>query len=183
MYEMFLGPIEQDKPWNTEGISGVHNFLKKFWRLFYQEDHFLVNDQVASAESLKVVHQTIKKVTEDIERLSFNTCVSRFMICINELTALKCSNREVLEPLLVLLSPFAPHFTEELWMRIGNTNSIAFEPFPKFDPSKLEEKVRYDKNMLSFTIFNNAMSTRQVQDLSESQRKSLESLLESILKF
>ena len=142
MYEMFLGPIEQDKPWNTAGISGVHNFLKKFWKLFYKEDHFLVNDQVASAESLKVVHQTIKKVTEDIERLSFNTCVSSFMICINELTAMKCSNREVLEPLLVLLSPFAPHFTEELWMRIGNTNSIAFEPFPKFDPSKLEEKVK-----------------------------------------
>ncbi len=142
MYEMFLGPIEQDKPWNTAGISGVHNFLKKFWRLFYQKDHFLVIDEEASAESLKVTHQTIKKVTEDIERFSFNTCVSSFMICINELTALKCSNREILEPLLILLSPFAPHFTEELWMKLGNTNSIAFEPFPKFDLSKLEEKVK-----------------------------------------
>ena len=102
----------------------------------------MVSDQLASAESLKVVHKTIKKVTEGIERLSFNTCVSSFMICINELTRLKCHNRGILEPLLILLSPFAPHFSEELWMRLGNTKSIAFEPFPQFDLSKLEEKVK-----------------------------------------
>ena len=187
MYEMFLGPIEQDKPWNTAGISGVHNFLKKFWKLFYQEDHFLVNDQVASAESLKVVHQTIKKVTEDIERLSFNTCVSSFMICINELTALKCSNREVLEPLLVLLSPFAPHFTEELWMRIGNTNSIAFEPFPKFDPSKLEEKVKeYPVSFngrMRFTLkLSLELTIEQIKEEVMNEEKTLSQLSGSLPK-
>ena len=142
MYEMFLGPIEQDKPWNTAGISGVHNFLKKFWRLFYQQDQWMVNEAPASAESLKVLHQTIKKIADDIERLSFNTCVSTFMICINELTALKCSNKEVLEPLLVLLSPFAPHFCEELWQQLGHTDSIEFEPLPTFDPGKAEETTK-----------------------------------------
>ena len=142
MYEMFLGPIEQDKPWNTAGISGVHNFLKKFWRLFYQNDHCLVTEDSPSAESMKVLHQTIKKITDDIERLSFNTCVSTFMICINELTALKCSNKTVLEPILILLSPFAPHFCEELWQQLGHPNSIEFEPFPIFDPTKVEETTK-----------------------------------------
>ena len=142
MYEMFLGPIEQDKPWNTAGISGVHNFLKKFWRLFYQNCKFKVDHEDASDESLKVLHQTIKKVTEDIERLSFNTCISSFMICVNKLTTLNCSSHKILEPLLILLSPFAPHFSEELWSRLGHTKTIAFETFPKFDPSKLEEKVK-----------------------------------------
>jgi leucyl-tRNA synthetase len=142
MYEMFLGPIEQDKPWNTSGISGVHNFLKKFWRLFYQQDQWKVTADVPDAESLKILHQTIKKITDDLERLSFNTCVSTFMICINELTALKCSAKEVLEPLLILLSPFAPHFCEELWQQLGHTKSIEFEPFPKFDPSKVTEKTK-----------------------------------------
>ena len=142
MYEMFLGPIEQDKPWNTAGISGVLNFLKKFWRLFYQQDSWVVTEDSPSAESVKVLHQTIKKITDDIERLSFNTCVSTFMICINELTALKCSNKTVLEPLLILLSPFAPHFCEELWQQLGHPNSIEFEPFPVFDPSKVEEATK-----------------------------------------
>lgn len=142
MYEMFLGPIEQDKPWNTAGISGVHNFLKKFWRLFYQNGKLKVDHEVPSDESLKVLHQTIKKVTEDIERLSFNTCISSFMICVNELTALNCSSHKILEPLLILLSPFAPHFSEELWTRLGHTKTIAFENFPKFDAGKLEEKVK-----------------------------------------
>ena len=137
LYEMFLGPLEQYKPWNTAGISGVHNFLKKFWRLFYQQDQWLVSEQAPSPESLKVLHQTIKKITDDIGRLSFNTCVSSFMICINELTALKCSNKAVLEPLLVLLSPFAPHFCEELWQKLGHSKSIEFEPFPVFDPDQL----------------------------------------------
>jgi leucyl-tRNA synthetase len=142
MYEMFLGPIEQDKPWNTAGISGVHNFLKKFWRLFYQQDQWKVTADVPDAESLKILHQTIKKITDDVERLSFNTCVSTFMICINELTALKCSAKEVLEPLLILLSPFAPHFCEELWQQLGHTKSLELEPFPTFDPSKVTEKTK-----------------------------------------
>jgi leucyl-tRNA synthetase len=142
MYEMFLGPIEQDKPWNTAGISGVHNFLKKFWRLFYQKNQWVVTEDSPRAESIKVLHQTIKKITDDIERLSFNTCVSTFMICINELTALKCSNRSVLESLLILLSPFAPHFCEELWQQLGHNDSIEFEPFPVFDSSKIQETTK-----------------------------------------
>ncbi|MEC7619354.1 MAG: class I tRNA ligase family protein, partial [Bacteroidota bacterium] len=142
IYEMFLGPIEQDKPWNTAGISGVHNFLKKLWRLFYQKDQWLVNDEVPSPDSLKILHQVIKKINDDIERLSFNTCVSTFMIGVNELTALKCSNRAILEPLLILLSPFAPHFCEELWQQLGYTESIEFEPFPVFDPSMVQETIK-----------------------------------------
>ena len=142
LYEMFLGPIEQDKPWNTAGITGVHNFLKKFWRLFYQQDQWSVTENEPNAESLKILHQTIKKITDDIGRLSFNTCVSTFMICINELTTLKCSSRSVLEPLLILLSPFAPHFCEELWHQLGHNKSIELEPFPIFDPSKLMEKTK-----------------------------------------
>ena len=142
LYEMFLGPIEQDKPWNTAGISGVHNFLKKFWRLFYQQDQWVVIEDAPDAESLKILHQTIKKITDDIGRLSFNTCVSTFMICINELTTLKCSSKSILEPLLILLSPFAPHFCEELWQQLGNNKSIELEPFPIFDPSMVAEKTK-----------------------------------------
>ena len=142
MYEMFLGPIEQDKPWNTAGISGVHNFLNKTWRLFYQQDRWIVTELEPDVESLKTLHQTIKKITDDIERLSFNTCVSTFMICINELTTLKCSSKLILEPLLILLSPFAPHLCEELWKQLGNPESIEFTPFPIFDPSKVIEKAK-----------------------------------------
>lgn len=142
MYEMFLGPIEQDKPWNTAGISGVHNFLKKFWRLFYDQDQWRITEEKPEAESLKILHQTIKKITVDLERLSLNTCISTFMICINELTTLNCHSRQVLEPLLILLSPFAPHFSEELWQQLGYSDSIALEPYPLFDPSHLVEKTK-----------------------------------------
>ena len=142
MYEMFLGPIDQDKPWNTAGISGVHNFLKKLWRLFYHKDQWAVTETPLDEESEKILHQTIKKITDDIGRLSFNTCVSSFMICVNELTTLKCSNKAVLEPLLILLSPFTPHFCEELWEKLGHTKSIEFEPFPVYDPDKVKEKAK-----------------------------------------
>ena len=147
----------------------------------------MVNDQAASEESLKVTHQTIKKVTEDIERLSFNTCVSSFMICINELTALKCSNREVLEPLLILLSPFAPHFTEELWMRLGNADSIAFEPFPKFDISKLEEKVKeYPVSFngkMRFTLkLSLELTIEQIKERVMNEEKTLSQLSGSLPK-
>ena len=142
MYEMFLGPIDQDKPWNTAGISGVHNFLKKLWRLFYHKDQWAVTETPLDEESEKILHQTIKKITDDIGRLSFNTCVSTFMICVNELTTLKCSNKAVLEPLLILLSPFTPHFCEELWEKLGHTKSIEFEPFPVYDPDKVKEKAK-----------------------------------------
>ena len=139
MYEMFLGPIEQSKPWDTRGISGVYSFLKRFWNLFFEGDKLTLTEDMPSEESLKSLHKTIKKVTEDIERLSLNTCISSFMICINELSALKCNNRLVLEQLLVLISPFAPHFAEELWSQIGNTKSIIDEKYPEFDKKYLIE--------------------------------------------
>ena len=139
MYEMFLGPIEQSKPWDTRGISGVYSFLKKFWSLFFEDDKLTLTEDIPSEESLKSLHKTIKKINEDIEKLSLNTCISSFMICINELSALKCNNRLILEQLLILISPFAPHFAEELWSQIGNTKSIIDEKYPEFDKKYLIE--------------------------------------------
>ncbi|WP_452222345.1 leucine--tRNA ligase [Lacinutrix salivirga] len=146
LYEMFLGPLEQAKPWNTAGITGVHGFLKKLWKLYHQGENgsFYVSSESSSpserlGEALKTLHKTIKKVEEDIENFSFNTSVSTFMIAVNELTAQKCTSREVLEPLLVLLSPYAPHIAEELYSKLGNTGSISTVSFPKFDASYLVE--------------------------------------------
>ena len=139
MYEMFLGPIEQAKPWNTAGISGVHSFLKKTWRLYHPNETFSVSDDAPSAESLKTLHQTIKKVTEDIEQFSFNTCISAFMICVNELSAQKCNQRSILEPLAILLSPFAVHLAEELWERLGHSDSVSTVSYPIFEEKYLVE--------------------------------------------
>ena len=130
LYEMFLGPIEQSKPWNTNGISGVSGFLKKLWRLFFQNSEIFVSDDNPSKGELRTLHKTIKKITEDIERFSFNTSVSNFMICVNELTEVKCNKRVILEPLLILISPYAPHISEELWNIIGHKESISLEKFP-----------------------------------------------------
>ncbi|NNF19872.1 MAG: leucine--tRNA ligase [Flavobacteriaceae bacterium] len=142
MYEMFLGPLEQAKPWNTAGITGVHGFLKKLWRLYHSgpEDSFKVSEETASAEALKSLHKTIKKVEEDIEAFSFNTTVSTFMICVNELSSQKCNTREILEPLAVLISPYAPHIAEELWEKLGHSGSIATVPFPVFEEKYLVEQ-------------------------------------------
>ena len=136
---MFLGPIEQAKPWNTAGISGVHNFLKKFWRLFYNEEQWLVTDQKPEKRELKILHETIKKVNTDIQNFSFNTCVSSFMICVNELTSINCHSREILTPLTLLLSPFAPHIAEEIWEQLGNTSTLTDMPFPEVNESYLIE--------------------------------------------
>ncbi len=138
-YEMFLGPLEQHKPWDTQGITGVHGFLKKLWRLYHDDNGFNVSDEIPSNEELKSLHKTIKKVKEDIERFSFNTPVSAFMICVNELTALKCNKREILEPLLIILAPYAPHIAEELWAKLGNTESITYAVFPKHNDAYLVE--------------------------------------------
>ncbi len=139
MYEMFLGPLEQSKPWNTNGIEGVFKFLRKFWRLFHNEEwQFHVNDSVPTKAELKALHKIIKKVQDDIERFSFNTSVSSFMIAVNELTDLKCKNRQVLEDLVVVLSPYAPHICEELWSLLGNEN-LSTTPYPTFNPAYLEE--------------------------------------------
>jgi len=144
MYEMFLGPLEQAKPWSTAGITGVHSFLKKMWRLFHSgiDDSFLITDKPASKDNLKTLHKTIKKVIEDIENFSFNTSVSTFMIAVNELSSQKCNSKEVLAPLLVLLSPYAPHISEELWSKLGNKESISKTSFPKFEEIFLIEDVK-----------------------------------------
>ncbi|TDI80502.1 MAG: leucine--tRNA ligase [Bacteroidetes bacterium] len=141
MYEMFLGPLEQAKPWNTAGISGVHSFLKKMWKLYHSgaKDGFNVSNKVASKDNLKTLHKTIKKVEEDIKNFSFNTSVSSFMIAVNELTSQKCNNREILEPLVILISPYAPHIAEELWEKLGHKESISTAPFPKFESEYLVE--------------------------------------------
>lgn len=147
LYEMFLGPLEQSKPWNTNGITGVSGFLKKLWRLFYSvqggdasittSTSLSVTDSEPTKAELKTLHKTIKKITEDIERFSFNTSVSNFMICVNELQDQKCNKRQILEPLLVLISPYAPHITEELWNKLGHKDSIVFEKFPEANETYL----------------------------------------------
>ncbi len=139
LYEMFLGPLEQYKPWNTAGITGVHNFLKKLWKLYIGENGLNINAAEPTKDNLKTLHKTIKKVQEDIENFSFNTSVSTFMIAINELTAQKCTSKEILEPLLILMSPYAPHIAEELWSQLGNSDSISKASFPEFDASYLVE--------------------------------------------
>ena len=140
-YEMFLGPLEQHKPWDTQGITGVNGFLKKLWRLFYDDNGMNVLDEEPTKEELKSLHKTIKKVTEDIERFSFNTPVSAFMICVNELTALKCSKRAILQDLCIILSPYAPHIAEELWSQLGNKESITYARSSKVQPSVFDGRL------------------------------------------
>lgn len=139
LYEMFLGPLEQAKPWNTAGITGVSGFLKKLWRLYFDDNGLNITNDEPTADMYKSLHKTIKKVTEDIENFSFNTSVSQFMICVNELQQLKCNHRAILEPLAVLVSPYAPHIAEELWSALGHEGSIATVAFPKFEEKYLVE--------------------------------------------
>lgn len=142
LYEMFLGPLEQSKPWDTNGIDGCHRFLKKFWGLFFDNrdsDQLTINNEPATKEQLKSVHKLIKKITADIENFSFNTAVSAFMICVNELSQLKCHNKELLEQVVILLNPFAPHISEELWSLLGHTNSICDAAWPQVNESYLVE--------------------------------------------
>ena len=144
LYEMFLGPLEQSKPWDTKGIDGVNRFLKKFWRLFFDGDNLAVTDDEPTAEELKVLHKLIGKEEYDIEHFSFNTTVSAFMIALNDLGALKCRKRSILEPMTILLSPFAPHIAEELWALLGHEGSITFASFPVFNPAlAAEDNVKY----------------------------------------
>jgi len=138
-YEMFLGPLEQAKPWDVQGISGVNNFLKKLWRLFHQGESFSISEQEPTKENLKSLHQAIKKVTEDITRYSFNTVVSTLMIAVNELGSQKCNNKAILADLVVLVSPFAPHIAEELWSLLGKTSSVTVASWPKFEAAHLIE--------------------------------------------
>ncbi|MCX6246291.1 MAG: leucine--tRNA ligase [Bacteroidetes bacterium] len=145
LYEMFLGPLEQSKPWDTNGIEGVFRFIRKFWRLYHDRDNnFSVTGEEPGKEELKVLHSTIKKIQDDIERFSFNTAVSSFMICVNELSDLKCNKRAILEPLVILIAPYAPHMAEELWENFGHTGSVSFATFPEYrEEFTLENTFRY----------------------------------------
>ena len=147
LYEMFLGPLEQSKPWNTAGLTGVHGFLKKLWKLYHtgENNSFYIDNSPPSeglGEAFKTLHKTIKKVEEDIENFSFNTSVSTFMICVNELTAQKCKSKAILEPLAILVSPYAPHIAEELWEKMGHSDSISNASFPKFEEKYLVESTK-----------------------------------------
>ena len=139
LYEMFLGPLEAHKPWDTQGIDGVYKFLRKFWRLFQNGDEFVVSDEIPTKDELKVLHKTIKKIEYDIENFSFNTSIPAFMICTNELTALKCNKRAILEPLVIALAPYAPHITEELWHLLGHKGSVTLSIFPQWEEKYLAE--------------------------------------------
>ncbi len=171
MYEMFLGPLEQTKPWDTKGINGVHNFLRKLWRLFYSEGNVIVTNEPAGKESLKTLHKTIKKVEDDLERFSFNTNVSNLMICVNELTEQKCHSKEVLEQLVILLAPYAPHAAEELWSEaLGNpAGTVSTAAFPKFDPEMLVEAntvypVSFNGKMRFNAELPTAFSAKEVEE-------------------
>jgi len=139
LYEMFLGPLETSKPWDTQGIDGVYKFLRKFWRLFHDEQGFRVSDDAPTREELKVLHKTLKKIEFDIENFSFNTSIPAFMICVNELAALKCNKRAILTPLVVAIAPYAPHIAEELWHALGHADSVTATEFPRWEEQYLTE--------------------------------------------
>ena len=170
LYEMFLGPLEQFKPWDTKGINGVHNFIRKFWRLVHDdENNFLVSDNKPTQENYKTLHKTIKKVEEEINRHSFNTVVSTFMICVNELTEQKCNSREIVSDFTILLSSYAPHISEEIWNKLGNESSVTIAEFPKFNESYLvEDQINYPVSFngkMRFKILLDAELTKdEVED-------------------
>ena len=171
MYEMFLGPLEQSKPWDTNGIDGVHKFLRKYWRLFFNAaGEFEVSAEEPTKNELKTLHRTIKKIGEDIENFSFNTSISAFMICLNELTEMKCNKRAIVEPLTILLSPFAPHITEEMWSLLGHKDSICKASFPVFNPETLiedsfEYPVSFNGKMRFKREFSLTMDVKEVEKL------------------
>jgi len=155
MYEMFLGPIEMSKPWDTSGIEGVHKFLRKLWNVFFTNDICSVSSAEPTSQELKIVHKTIKKITSDIEAFSFNTSISAFMICLNELSALKCNKRSILEPIVILIAPFAPHIAEELWHQLGNTTTVCDAQFPLCEEKYLvENTVKYPVSFNGKVRFN-----------------------------
>ncbi len=171
MYEMFLGPLEQSKPWNTNGIEGVFKFLRKFWKLFHEDQfNFAVSDETPTKEEYKALHKIIKKVEEDVERFSFNTSVSSFMICVNELTDLKCNKREILRDLCIVLSPYAPHITEECWKLLGENESITFAKYPAYKEEYLiESEFAYPVSFNGKTRLNILMPL----DISEDDAKAI----------
>ena len=175
LYEMFLGPLEQSKPWDTKGIDGVNRFLKKFWRMFYDRDNWLVTDEEPTAAELKSLHRLIAKERADIEAFSFNTTISAFMIALNELSALKCSKRAVLEPLVILLSPFAPHIAEELWHALGHEDSVTFASFPEYvEAYTAEDSCTYAVSFNGKTRFTVDLPKSADKDEVEARVRSME---------
>jgi leucyl-tRNA synthetase len=179
LYEMFLGPLEQFKPWDVKGINGVHNFLRKFWRLVHDDkNRFRVSNVNPTLENYKTLHKTIKKVEEDIERFSFNTVVSTLMICINELTDQKCHNKEIITDFTVLLSSYAPHISEEIWQKLGNESSVTQAIFPSFNPNYLlENEINYPISFNGKTRFmmklDAEMSRQKIEDEVMNHEKTI----------
>ncbi|MBL7890050.1 MAG: leucine--tRNA ligase [Bacteroidia bacterium] len=168
LYEMFLGPLELSKPWNTNGITGVSNFIRKLWRLYHNGDAVNISNEPATKPELKALHKTIKKISSDIENFSFNTSVSNFMICVNELTDLKCNKREILEPLAIIIAPYAPHIAEELWNRLGHSESITYASFPECNESYLVESsfnypVSFNGKTRFFQEYDLSLTKEQVE--------------------
>ena len=168
LYEMFLGPLEQSKPWDTNGIDGVHRFLKKFWNLFFDGDQLVVNNEEPTREELKSLHKLIKKVSWDIENFSYNTSISAFMICINELSALKCRNSKILEQIIILLTPFAPHICEELWSQLGHTTSVCDAQWPGFNEEYLKE------DTVNYTISFNGKARFNIEFAADASKEEIE---------
>jgi len=168
LYEMFLGPLEQSKPWDTNGIDGVHRFLRKVWNLFYQSETLALTDEEPSPEALRVLHRLIKKLTSDIEQVSFNTSVSAFMICVNELTAMRCRNRSILSELVVCLAPFAPHIAEELWHALGNETSVCDAAWPAWNEEYLKE------DTFPYAISFNGKSRFVIEFAADATREEIE---------
>jgi leucyl-tRNA synthetase len=168
LYEMFLGPLELSKPWNTNGITGVSNFIRKLWRLYHNGDALNISNEAATKAELKTLHKTIKKITEDIERFSFNTSVSNFMICVNELTEQKCNKREILEPLAIIIAPYAPHIAEELWLKLGHTQSVTYATFPELKEEYLVESsfsypISFNGKTRFFQEYDRSLSKEEVE--------------------
>ena len=181
LYEMFLGPLEQAKPWNTAGISGVFGFLKKLWRLYFDENGLIVNNDEPTKDNLKTLHKTIKKVAEDIEGFSFNTSVSQFMICVNELSTQNCHSRAILEPLAILISPYAPHIAEELWAQLGNSGSISTVDFPIFEEKHLVESekeypVSFNGKMRFTLVLPLDLTKEQIEEIVMKDERTIKQL-------
>jgi leucyl-tRNA synthetase len=178
LYEMFLGPLELSKPWSTSGITGTAGFLRKFWRLFHTGENFNVSEAEPGKPELKVLHKLIKRLQDDMERLSFNTTVSAFMICVNELADLKSNHRSILEPLTIALSPFAPHMAEELWSRLGHTGSVTVARFPEFRQEYLvEDAFSYPVSFNGKTKFNLEIALNLTKEQVEEEILKTEEVL------
>jgi len=188
MYEMFLGPLEQSKPWNTQGLSGVYGFLKRFWNLYFNDkDEFYVIDDEPNKEEYKILHALLQKVTLDIENFSFNTSVSAFMIAVNEFTKLKTNKRKILEPLVIIISPYIPHISEEIWSLFGYEESVEYADFPKFESKYLEtDEIEYPVSFngkVRFKVCLSAtLSPQEVKELILEHQRTKDILGENIPK-